>query len=749
MAKKKSSKMQSDTQSDTLVENVEIANAGIMVETSITSTLKQNYMPYAMSVIVSRALPEIDGFKPSHRKLLYTMYLMGLLTGARTKSANVVGQTMKLNPHGDGPIYDTMVRLSRGNESLLHPYVDSKGNFGKSYSRDMAYAASRYTEVKLATIANQIFSDITKNTVDFVDNYDGTIKEPTLLPVTYPSVLVNSNIGIAVGMASSISPFNLAEVCETTVALIKDPEHDIMSTLKAPDFPGGGYLVYDQDIINSIYENGKGSVKVRSRYKYEKANNCIEVTEIPPSTTIEAIMDKIAEQVKNGKIKELSDMRDESDIKGLRITLDLKRGVDPEKLMQKLFKLTPFEDSFSCNFTVLIDGAPMQLGVKDILNHWIDFRRNCIKRRTAFDLGIKKDRLHILNGLSKILLDIDKAIKIVRETDEEAEVVPNLMIGFGIDDVQANYIAEIKLRNLNKEYILKRLEEIKKLEDEIKELSEILASEKLIDKIIMKELAEVAKKHAQPRKTRLLFNAEHYVEQEKQEIPDYPVHLFYTKEGYFKKITPQSLRMSNEQKLKDGDEIVWEIATKNDTNLIFFTNFKNAYKARPADFDDSKASVIGDYVAGTLSMQEGEVPVAMIQFDDYDGNVLFFIDNGKVAKVPLSAYETKLNRKKLQNAYSKTGELVAAYVLKQDTEFAVKTSAGRMLLVNSVQIPQKQTKDTVGVAAITLKKGAVIQEILLAQNLEIESIHRFRAKNLPAAGGILKETDLFEQTELM
>ncbi len=732
-----------------LVENVEIANAGIMVETSITSTLKQNYMPYAMSVIVSRALPEIDGFKPSHRKLLYTMYLMGLLTGARTKSANVVGQTMKLNPHGDGPIYDTMVRLSRGNESLLHPYVDSKGNFGKSYSRDMAYAASRYTEVKLATIANQIFADIQKNTVDFVDNYDGTIKEPTLLPVTYPSVLVNSNIGIAVGMASSISPFNLAEVCETTVGLIKDPEHDIMSTLKAPDFPGGGYLVYDQDVINSIYENGKGSVKVRSRYKYEKASNCIEVTEIPPSTTIEAIMDKIAEQVKNGKIKELSDMRDESDIKGLRITLDLKRGVDPEKLMQKLFKLTPFEDSFSCNFTVLIDGAPMQLGVKDILNHWIDFRRNCIKRRTAFDLGIKKDRLHILNGLSKILLDIDKAIKIVRETDEEAEVVPNLMIGFGIDDVQANYIAEIKLRNLNKEYILKRLEEIKKLEDEIAELSEILASEKLIDKIIMRELAEVAKKHAQPRKTRLLFNAEHYVEQEKQEIPDYPVHLFYTKEGYFKKITPQSLRMSNEQKLKDGDEIVWEIATKNDTNLIFFTNFKNAYKARPADFDDSKASVIGDYVAGTLSMQEGEVPIAMIQFDDYDGNILFFIDNGKVAKVPLSAYETKLNRKKLQNAYSKTGELVAVYLLKQDTEFAVKTSAGRMLLVNSVQIPQKLTKDTVGVAAITLKKGAVIQEILPAKTLEIENIHRFRAKNLPAAGGILKETDLFEQTELV
>ncbi len=745
MAKKKSTKLDKDM----IVENVEIANAGIMEQTSITKTLKQNYMPYAMSVIVSRALPEIDGFKPSHRKLLYTMYLMGLLTGARTKSANVVGQTMKLNPHGDGPIYDTMVRLSRGNESLLHPYVDSKGNFGKSYSRDMAYAASRYTEVKLANLSAQLFSDIQKNTVDFIDNYDGTMKEPTLLPVTYPSILVNSNIGIAVGMASSISPFNLAEVCETTVALIKDKDHDIMSTLKAPDFPGGGYIIYDQDNLNTIYETGRGSVKVRSKYKYEKAENCIEITEIPPSTTIEAIMDKIAEQVKNGKIKELSDMRDESDIKGLRITLDLKRATDPEKLMQKLFKLTPLEDSFSCNFTVLIDGAPMLVGVRDILSHWIVFRRNCVKRRTAFDLAVKKDRLHILKGLSKILLDIDKAIKIVRETDEEGEVVPNLMIGFGIDEIQANYIAEIKLRNLNKEYILKRLEEIKKLEDEIAELSEILASEKLIDKIIIKELAEVAKKHAQPRKTRLLFNAEYYVEEEKEEISDHPVHIFYTREGYFKKITPQSLRMSSEQKLKDGDEIVDAISCKNDTNLIFFTNQRNAYKARPADFDDSKASVIGDFVAGTLSMQEGELPIAMLQFDSYEGNVLFFMDNGKVAKVPLSAYETKLNRKKLQNGYSKTGELLKACIIKQDAEFAIFSSTGRMLLLNSVQVPQKLTKDTVGVAVLTLKKGAFIEKIVDAKTIEFEQKHRFRAKNLPAAGGIIKETDLFEQIELI
>ncbi len=729
-------------------ENVEIEGAGITLETGIVDTIRENFMPYAMSVIVSRALPEIDGFKPAHRKLLYTMYLMGLLNGARTKSANVVGQTMKLNPHGDGAIYETLVRLSRGNEALLHAYIDSKGNFGKAYSRDMAYAASRYTEVKLAEISGELFAEIGKDTVDFVDNYDNTMKEPTLFPTTFPSILVNSNIGIAVGMASAICPFNLAEVCETTVALLKDSSHDIASTLKAPDFPGGGELIYDAEVMRDIYETGRGPVRVRSQYVYVKENNCIEITEIPPSTTVEAIMDKIGELVKQGKVRELNDMRDETDLKGLRLTLDLKRGIDPEKLMQKLFKMSPLEDSFGCNFTVLIAGSPKLLGVREILEEWIAFRRECIRRRVSYDLNIKRERLHLLEGLEKILLDIDKALKIVRETDEEKEVVPNLMIGFGIDEIQANYIAEIKLRHLNREYIVNRLGEMDKLRTEIAELSDILGNRRLVDRIIMHEQAEVAKKFAKPRHTKIRYEAVEEVEEEEEKLPDYPVHIFYTSEGYFKKITPLSLRMSGEQKLKEGDEIVLRAETKNDAHLLFFTDKRQVYKCRAADFEDGKASVIGDYVAAARDMDDDEKPIALVVTEDYKGHILFFYENGKVGKVPLSAYETKLNRKKLQNAYSQKSDIAALVHCVGDEEFAVFTNSGRMLLVNSALIPEKLTKDTIGVNVITLKKNTAISRVAKMDSLEIQNLHRYRTRSLPAAGALLRDEDIVEQLSL-
>ena len=745
MAKKK--QKPTDKNAFQIGEDVEIADAGITIETPITQALRENYMPYAMSVIVSRALPEIDGFKPAHRKLLYTMYNMGLLNGHRQKSANVVGETMKLNPHGDAAIYETLVRMARGNETLLHPYIDSKGNFGKSYSRDMAYAASRYTEVKLAEISSELFRDIKSDTIDFVDSYDSRMKEPALLPTTFPSILVNYNLGIAVGMASSICSFNLAEVCETVVALIKDPDHDITTTLKAPDFPVGGQLLYDEDTIRSIYETGRGSLKIRSVYEVKKGN-IIEITEIPPTTTIEAIMDKISEHVKNGRVRELNDMRDETDLKGLRLTLDLKRGTDAEKLMQKLFKITPLEDTFACNFNVLINGSPRLLGVRDILKEWTEFRRGCVRRRTAHELKGKEDRLHLLEGLSKILLDIDKAIKIVRETEEEKDVVPNLMIGFAVDEIQANYIAEIKLRHLNKEYILNRLGEIDQLKEDIAELQSILDSRSKIDKIIMREQAEVAKKYVQARNTKILYEGIEEYEEEEAVLPDYPVTVFYTNDGYFKKITPQSLRMSSEQKLKEGDSIVFTQECKNDSHLLFFTNLRQVYKCRANDFGDIKASVMGDYVATVLSMQDGETPVAVALTDDYSGHMLFFYDNGKAAKVPMATFETKLNRKKLTNAFSSKSELVTAYACATDCEFAVFSNAGRMLLVNSAFVAEKQSKDTIGVNVMTQKKNAVVERVVPSSKLELVSPHRYRTRNLPAAGAIVREEDIAEQLSL-
>ena len=739
MARKK--KEQADTQRNDNIENVYIAGAGITREDDIAETLRKNYMPYTMSVIVSRAIPEIDGFKPSHRKLLYTMYLMGLLSGQRTKSANVVGQTMKLNPHGDQAIYETMVRMARGNETLLHPYVDSKGNFGKAYSRDMAYAASRYTEVKLAKIAEELFRDINKNTVDFVPNYDNTMQEPTLLPATFPSILVNSNLGIAVGMASSICPFNLAEVCETTVALLKNPDADISLTLKAPDFPGGGILYRDPAALSEIYENGRGSLRIRSKYSYIKENRCIEVTEIPPSTSSEAIIEKVIDLVKAGKIKEISDIRDETDKSGLKIAIDLKRGVDPDAFMNKMFKLTPLEDSFSCNFTILIDGTPQLLGAKQILLEWIGFRRKCIARRTEFDLNGKKARLHLLEGLDKILLDIDKAIKIIRETEQEKDVIPNLMIGFGIDEIQANYIAEIRLRHLNREYLLSRLSETENLRKEIEELSAILKNRDLIDKIIMKEQAEVAQKYAQPRRTKLADYFDDVESEEEEGIPNYPVNIFYTKEGYFKKITPQSLRMSSAHKLKDGDEIIDSMECLNDVNLLFFTNMRNVYKAKAAEFDETKASSIGDYVPSKLGMSEGESCVGMIATADFSGYGLFFYDNGKVGKVPLNAYETKLNRKRLTGGISDKGNLIRAIGIVEDCEFSMFSTNGRCLIVNSALIPVKATKSTQGVQVMTLRKGQTVSEVNGIDIINKDMRYRYRSKNLPAAGALLHDKD--------
>ena len=720
-----------------------------VLEQPICQTLESNYMPYAMSVIVSRAIPEIDGFKPSHRKLLYTMYEMGLLTKPRTKSANIVGQTMKLNPHGDAAIYETMVRLARGNETLLHPFVDSKGNFGKVYSRDMAWAASRYTEAKLAPICAELFRDIDSDTVDFVDNYDNSMKEPALLPTTFPNILVSANQGIAVGMASQLCGFNLGEVCDTTIAFLKNPEVRISETLLAPDFPTGGEVLYDPRAIEDIYNTGRGGIKVRARWRYDKKENLIEIYEIPYTTTTEAIMDKVAELIKAGKVKEISDMRDETDLSGLKLTIDLKRGADPDKLRQKLFKATTLQDTASCNFNVLIGGMPRVMGVRELLDEWCAWRTESVKRRVYFVLKKRQDKLHLLKGLKKILLDIDKAIKIIRETEAEADVVPNLMIGFGIDEVQAEYVAEIKLRHLNREYILKRTEEIEELENAIADLEDILKRPARINKIIMKELADVAKKYGKPRRCEIMYEVPAVEgEEPEQQIPDYPVHLFFTRDGYFKKITPQSLRMSGEQKLKDGDEVLFTCESTNSVELLFFTNHRQVYKSHAYDFNDSKASVLGDYVASALGMEEGEVPLYMVVTPDYKGWMLFFYDNGKCAKVPLSSYETKQNRRKLLKAYSDKAELAFMRHLPEETELAIFTTNNRLLLVGSALIPEKTTRDTAGVSVVALKKNAKIARVTLAEGLELNDAPRYRVRTLPAAGAILKDDDRAEQLTL-
>lgn len=713
-----------------------INGAGEVVEQPIVSTIRENYMPYAMSVILSRAIPEIDGFKPSHRKLLYMMYKMGLLNGGRTKSANIVGATMKLNPHGDSAIYDTMVRLSRGYEALLHPYVDSKGNFGKFYSRDMAWAASRYTEAKLDAICNELFRDIDKDTVDFVDNYDNTMKEPSLLPVAFPSVLVNANTGIAVGMASNICSFNLREICETTAALIRDPDHDIKSTLPAPDFTGGCQIIYDENVINQVYETGRGSIKLRAKYVYDKSANCIDILSIPATTTCEVIIEKVIDLVKQGKVKEISDIRDETGIDGLKITIDLKRGIDADKLMTKLYRFTTLEDSYACNFNVLIAGVPRVLGVKALLEEWIAFRIECVRRRTYFDRNKKADKLHLLRGLEKILLDIDKAVKIVRETDEESEVVPNLMIGFGIDEIQAEYVAEIKLRHLNREYILKRTKDLEDLEKEIAELDEILKSKARIKTIIVKELKSIAEKYGQPRKSIIIYDDVARYEEETVEIPDYPVNLFFTKEGYFKKITPQSLRMSGEQKLKDSDEIIQELEFTNNCDLLFFTDKCQVYKAKADDFAQTKASVLGDYVAAKLGFDEGENAVKMVATKDYKGMLLFAFENGKAAKVPLESYATKTNRKKLTGAYSDKSPLVGLLYMPEDEEVLFKASSGNMLLVHTGALALKTTRSTQGVAVLKPKKGHRLFSIERYKDGTFTNPKRYRTSSLPARGAL-------------
>lgn len=726
-----------------------IDGAGEVVQQKIATTIEENYMPYAMSVILSRAIPEIDGFKPSHRKLLYTMYKMGLLTGGRTKSANIVGQTMRLNPHGDSAIYDTMVRLSRGYEALLHPYIDSKGNFGKFYSRDMAWAASRYTEAKLDPICSELFKDIDKDTVDFVDNYDNTMKEPALLPATYPSVLVNANTGIAVGMASSICSFNLKEICDTTVALIKNADHDISSTLPAPDFSGGGQIIYDKRVFDEIYKTGRGSFKMRSKYSYDKSANCLDITGIPQSTTSEAIIEKVIQLVKAGKLKEISDIRDETGLDGLKITIDLKRGTDPDKLMLKLYKMTPLEDSFSCNFNVLIGGVPRVLGIKELLDEWIAFRVECVRRRTYFDLNKKKDKLHLLKGLQAILLDIDKAIKIVRETPEESQVVPNLMAGFGIDELQAEYVAEIKLRHLNREYILKRTEEIENLEKEIAELEGVLASKAKIKKIIEKELAEVGKRFGQPRKSILIYADEIQTAEEEEEAPDYSVNIFYTQEGYFKKILPQSLRMSSEQKLKEGDSVAYSNECSNNDELLFFTDKAQVYKTKVNEFKETKASTLGDYVPAKLNMDEGENSIYAVNTKDYKGYMIFAFENGKIAKVPLSAYETKTNRKKLTGAYSDKSPIADIIYVKEDCEIMLTSSQGRVLLFNTGAIAEKASRSTIGVNVLALKKGHRLISAKLYKEGDLAKPSRYRTKTLPAAGAVLSAEDKAEQLSFL
>ena len=718
---------------------------GTVVDQAITETLDANYMPYAMSVIVSRAIPEIDGFKPSHRKLLYTMYKMGLLTGGRTKSANIVGQTMRLNPHGDAAIYETMVRLAKGNESLLHPFVDSKGNFGKVYSRDMAYAASRYTEAKLAPICAELFRDLDCDAVDFVDNYDGTMKEPALLPTTFPNVLVSANQGIAVGMASQICGFNLAEVCDTTIAYLKNPDHDIASTLLAPDFPTGGQIICDEDELRRIYATGRGGLKVRARWRYDKKENVIEVYEIPYSTSIEVILDKVAELVKAGKVKEISDMRDETDLSGLKLAIDLKRGVDPEKLMQKLFKLTPLQDTASCNFNILIGGMPRVMGVGEILQEWTAWRTECVKRRVFYILSRKKEKLHLLLGLKRILLDIDKAIAIIRETEEEAEVIPNLMIGFGIDEKQAEYVAEIKLRNINKEYILKRVQETQSLADEIDDLEDTLAKPARIRRIIISELETVRKKYGQPRKTEILYGHEVEEYREEEQVEDYPVTLFLSREGYFKKITPQSLRMSGEQKYKEGDGPMQQIETTNAAELMFFTERCQVYKTRVSEFADSKASLLGDYLPGKLGMDDGESVIYLLLPGDYSGQLLFFFENGKAARVELKAYATVSNRRRLTGAYSDKSPLVTILPLREDQELALLSSEPRALIFHTSQLAPKATRTTQGVAVMTLKPKYHLQRAVPVEQSGIVNLTRYRTRSIPAAGALVKPEDQGEE----
>ena len=731
-----------------LSDNIHIEGAGTLVEQPITATLTGNYMPYAMSVILSRAIPEIDGFKPSHRKLLYTMFLDKLLDGKRAKSAKIVGDVMKLNPHGDAAIYETMVRLAKGHEALLNPYVDSKGNFGKAYSRDMAYAASRYTEAKLAPICNELFGDIGKDTVDFVPNYDNTMMEPTLLPVTFPTVLANVTTGIAVGMASSICSFNLTELCETTIEVLRNKDHVIADTLMGPDFPGGGYFIYDREALEKVYETGRGGLRVRAKYSFDKANNCIDITEIPPTATIEAIIDKVVELSKAGTIKEVADIRDETGMQGLRLTIDLKRGVDPEKLMTKLFKLTQLEDSFPCNFNILVDGTPRVMGVKEIIEQWARFRIECVRRRTAYTRDKRAKQLHLLEGLQKILLDIDKAIKIIRETDEEVDVVPNLMIGFGIDKVQAEYVAEIKLRHLNREFILKRTKDIEKIRDEIAMLDAILESRSRMKTIIIKELKAVIDKYGQERKTNLLYLDDIAAEEEVEEVPDYPVTVFFTREGYFKKIVPLSLRMASDQKLKEGDEIIQTVETTNAKEVLFFTDKCQVYKARLSDFADSKASVLGDYVPSVLDMESDEKTRYMVILEKYSGFMLFAFDNGKLAKVEMSAYETKSNRKKLIKAYCGKFALADLLYIPEDTEVVLTSSSTRLLLLDTAMIAPKTTKDTQGVAVMRQKKNQFVTSIRLYRQGEFDKPYRYRTKNLPALGAFPSEEDVGQQMTL-
>ncbi len=716
-----------------------------VLEQPITETLETNYMPYAMSVIVSRAIPEIDGFKPSHRKLLYTMFKMGLLTGARTKSANIVGQTMRLNPHGDAAIYETMVRLSAGYEALLTPFVDSKGNFGKVYSRDMSYAASRYTEAKLSAICAEVFRDIDKDNVDFVDNYDGSVKEPTLLPTAFPNVLVSANSGIAVGMASQICGFNLNEVCTTAIDYIRDPEHDIMSTLPAPDFPTGGEIIYDRREMEEIYRTGRGSFRVRAKWRYIQKENIIEIYEIPYTTTSEAIIDKVAELIKAGKIREINDMRDETDLSGLRLAIDLKRGTDPDKLMQKLFKLTTLQDSFPCNFNILVAGNPRVMGVKEILDEWTAWRTECIRRRVFFDLNKKQEKLHLLKGLEKILLDIDRAIEIIRETELEADVVPNLMMGFGIDKIQAEYVAEIKLRNINREYILKRTAETENLENEIAELESTLNNKRKIRNIIISELTDINKKYPTPRKTGIVYADEVEEYTEEQQVEDYPVTLFLSREGYFKKITSQSLRMSSEQKYKEGDDLNVSFESSNRRELLILTDKQQIYKVRVADFDDCKASVLGVYLPTKLEMDEGESVITMIDPGDYRADILFAFENGKIARVSMSAYETKTNRRKLINAYSDKSPLVSVIVLDEETDIACYSSDDRVLVFNTSLMQPKTSRTTQGVGVMTLKARKTMLRAEKLSTTGIGNVQRYRVRSIPAAGALLKTEDKEEK----
>ena len=719
---------------------------GSTTEQAISETLEVNYMPYAMSVIVSRAIPEIDGFKPSHRKLLYTMYKMGLLKGKLIKSANIVGQTMQLNPHGDAAIYETMVRLARGNETLLHPFVASKGNFGKVYSRDMAYAASRYTEAKLEPLCEELFRDIDSDTVDMVDNYDGSRKEPTLLPTTFPNVLVSANQGIAVGMASNICSFNLAEVCNTAIALMNNPDHDILETLPGPDFSTGAELLFDEATTREIYSTGRGSFKLRAKWRYEKKDNIIEVYEIPYTTTSEVIIDKVAELIKAGKIKEINDMRDESDLSGLKLAIDLKRGVDPEKLMQKLFRMTPLQDSFGCNFNILIAGMPRVMGVGEILEEWTAWRTECVMRRIHFQVSKKEDRLHLLRGLERILLDIDKAIRIIRETELESEVIPNLMIGFGIDEIQANYVAEIKLRNINKEYILKQIKAVDELEKEIADLKDILSSKRRLKNVIIGELKEVAEKYGQPRKTEIIYDsllAE--PEEEEDDTPDYTVTLFVSKEGYLKKITQQSLRMSGEQKFKEGDSLAFSVETTNKAEILVFTDKFQCYKSRLSDFEDGKASQLGDYLPQKLGMDAGETVLHVVLPGDYKGFMMFFFENGKAAKVPLSAYETKTNRRKLTGAFSDKSPLKGAMALTADCQVALYSSDGRVAVISTAQLLPKTTRNTQGVSAMSIKKKAALTRVAKLEESGIVNVSRYRSRNIPTAGALLKEEDVPEK----